>query len=109
LATLVALSGPLLHLARDVLPQADVAPLAAPTGSRVNAAPVWQPRYEGYDRAQHFRVDARGHALDLSVYTWLEQAQGREMIYYRNEIAAEDQRLAGPARRQLDGLEVNEL
>lgn len=108
LATVIALSGPLLMLARDVLPEAEVPPVATPADAQVLEPPAWEPDWQGYDRAVHFQLAAAGRPVELSVYTWLEQSQGREMIYYRNRIAEEDLLLSGTATRRVNDLTVNE-
>lgn len=108
LASMLALSGPLLLLARHVLPEVEVAPIAAPANTQPVAEPDWQPAYQGYDRAQHFQLEGRRPSVTLSVYTWLEQSQGREMIYYRNQIASEDLQLGPLSTRQIADLTVNE-
>lgn len=108
LATGVVLIGPLLLLARDVLPEAEVPLVAALTGAQRTTEPGWQPDYHGYDRAQHFQAGIGSQQMELSLYTWLEQSQGREMIYYRNRIAPERELLTSPVTRSIPGLTVNE-
>ncbi len=66
-------------------------------------SPTWRPQFEGFDTAHFWRVRQAGRDFDLQVLTYFEQHQGKEMIYYRNAIAAEDDRLvqtvaiSGPA------------
>lgn len=47
----------------------------------------WQPHYEGYDQASHWRSTESDVQLYLSIYTYLEQYQGKELVYYKNSIA----------------------
>jgi len=58
----------------------------------VNITPrsnVWLADYKGYDSAQSTNVIAGGRQYELTLLTYLEQRQGKELIYYRNILADE--------------------
>ncbi len=64
-------------------------PAVAAPEWRPIATPRWQPRFETFDVASFWQVRHGVVELDLQVLTWADQRQGKEMIYYRNVIAAE--------------------
>lgn len=109
LATIAGLAGPLLLLIRTLLPVEHPVPLSALAPAQAVERPDWEPDYSGHDRAQHFQQGSGRQRLQLSLYTWLEQDQGREMIYYNNRMAREDLVVAGPEKRTLEAMKVNEM
>jgi hypothetical protein len=66
----------------------------------------WQPNFQFFDRADHWLIDSDGHRFSLSVLTYLQQRQGKEMIYWSNAIAAEHDRL-GQETIESAGLRFN--
>lgn len=86
------------------------ASLSLPSGTnwREIELPSWRPQFEGFDRAHYWQIRgaAGAGAFDLQVLTWLEQHQGKEMIYWSNAIAAEQDRL-GRVVIERDGLQLN--
>jgi len=50
---------------------------------------VWLAGYKGYDSAQSTNVITSGRQYELTLLTYLEQRQGKELIYYRNVLADE--------------------
>ncbi len=73
---------------------------------RVEQPPDWQPQFQFHDRADHWRTDDGDRHFSLSVLTYLQQRQGKEMIYWNNAIAAEEHRL-GQEVIERDGLRLN--
>tara|TARA_B110000879_G_scaffold9192_1_gene11793 strand:- start:1931 stop:2770 length:840 start_codon:yes stop_codon:yes gene_type:complete len=52
-------------------------------------ANVWLADYEGYDSAQYTNTIVGGREYELTLLTYKEQRQGRELIYYQNTLAHE--------------------
>lgn len=80
--------GPLLLQAAELRAGAASPPVQLALGHDVE--PDWLPLYGGYDEQTSVRVSVAGQPLLVSVLSWREQHQGKEMIYYRNRIARAD-------------------
>lgn len=69
--------------------------------------PQWQPNYRGFDVAGHWQTRLGDKQLNLSVLTYLEQHQGKELIYYRNRMTRKDQQESLQLQPVSSDLELN--
>ena len=49
--------------------------------------PLWKPQMSGYDLEQHWRFGDADYESYLSIFSYTNQRQGKELIYYSNKIA----------------------
>ena len=71
----------------------------------VEAVP-WKPNFLGYDFEQHWQLQNTEKTY-VSRYVYLHQKQGKELIYYSNEIANKYQREVVPVPDELYRIPVN--
>lgn len=65
--------------------------------------PVWVPNYAGYDEINTWRVTVDAREVDITIMSYRDQKQGRELIYYSNKLNSSSYKL-----KNIDGLEVAE-
>ena len=65
--------------------------------------PVWAPNYAGYDEINTWRVTVDAREVDITIMSYRDQKQGKELIYYSNKLNDSRYEL-----KNIDSLEVAE-
>ncbi|TQV71760.1 exosortase [Exilibacterium tricleocarpae] len=80
--------------------------LASEASLRPVPADRWIPDYRGYDVLQQWAGDIAGLPAVLTALTYLQQRQGKELIYFANRLADEDRERRLPPLVLANGLKV---
>jgi len=65
--------------------------------------PVWTPNYSGYDEINSWRITVDAREVDITIMSYQNQQQGKELVYYSNKLNGPDYKL-----KNIDSLEVIE-
>ena len=69
---------------------------------------AWVPNYTGYDEINTWRVNANGREVDITIISYRDQKQGKELIYYSNKLNDSGYKLKDLASLELSkGLTIN--
>ena len=71
--------------------------------SSANSA-FWTPQYDNYDIDERRRFNAGGVSYELSILTYMAQSQGKELIYYKHQLAHESRVVKQPAQSLNDAV-----